>query len=102
MVVFLSIVVAVLLIFCAITIHGWKLAYKREQMAIVYARWYADFIYAAVQRIRDVKMEMDIIDHRGSFKADDEVGQTFVALQECIEELDTFIKTHLEESDEKE
>ena len=102
MVVFLSIVVAVLLVFCAITIHGWKLAYKREQMAIVYARWYADFIYAAVQRIRDVKMEMDIIDHRGSFKADDEVGQTFVALQECIEELDAFIKNHLEESDEKE
>jgi len=59
MIVFLSIVVVILVLFCAVAVHGWKLAYKREQMAIR-------------------------------------------ALQECIDELDTFIKTHLEESNEKE
>lgn len=96
------IIIVVLASTTALATYGWWLTYRREQMAIAYARWYSDFIYATVRRIRDVKMEMDIIDHRGSFKADDEVGSTFTALQECISELDNFIKANLEESDAKE
>jgi hypothetical protein len=96
------IIITVLVLTTTLATYGWWLAYRREQITIIYAKWYSDFIYATVRRIRDVKMEMDIIDHRGSFKADDEVGSTFTALQECIDELDNFIKANLEEGDAKE
>ena len=77
-------------------------SYKKVDAAIKYAEWYASFIFVMVQKVRDVKMEMDIIDNRGAFKADDEVGHTFEALQEVIIELDQFIKANLETEDGKE
>lgn len=69
---------------------------RKLKAAIKYAEWYAGFIYVVLQKVRDVKMEMDIIDNKGLFKADDEVGYTFEALQQIIQDLDQFIKANLE------
>ena len=44
---------------------------------------------------------MNVIDHRGSFKADDEVGAAFESLKDCVEELDEYIKRYVQTEEEK-
>lgn len=92
----LSIICVVLVISLAITSYLLWVSYKKVNAAVKYAEWYAGFLYVLLQKVRDVKLEMDIIDRRGAFKADDEVGYTFEALHEVINDLDAFIQKNLE------
>jgi hypothetical protein len=99
---FLIIFSAILLIAVGVLSYLLWVSYRKVNAAVKYAEWYASFIFVMLQKVRDVKMEMDIIDQRGSFRADDEVGTTFEALQEVINDMDEFIKANLETTDGKE
>ena len=98
MITFLIILSTLLLISTVVLTYLLTVSYKKVAAAVKYAEWYAGFIFILIQKVKDVKMELDIVDHRGSFKADDEVGYTFEAIQSIINELDEFIKANLQET----
>lgn len=75
---------------------GWFYSYKRELKWKIYAEWFVNFNYHLIKKIKDVQVELNVIDHRGSFKADDEVGFAFKAIQECIDDLESFIDKNIE------
>ena len=79
--------------------------YKKYQKAVEYAEngffVYNSFIANLYARFKDTLTTMNMIDHRGSFKADDEVGAAFDSLKECVEELDQYLKRYVETEEEK-
>ena len=68
-----------------------------ENGFFVYNRFIADLY----NRFKDTLNMMNVIDHRGSFKADDEVGAAFESLKDCVEELDEYLKRYVETEKEE-
>ncbi len=76
--------------------------YIKYNKALKYTEAYVLFVSSLWYRFTDTKKKMDEIDRRGSFKSDDEVGHTFTALQECIDELYEFITKYVNKEEAKE
>lgn len=72
--------------------------YAEESMKM--ANMYEQFIANMWFKFNDTKQKMDEIDRLGAFKADDQVGHTFTALQECIDELYEFITKYVDKNEE--
>jgi len=75
--------------------------YIKYNKALQYTEAYVLFVSSLWYRFNDTKKKMEEIDHRGSFKADDEVGYTFTGLQECINELYEFITKYVNAEETK-
>ena len=79
--------------------------YRKYVKAVEYAEngffVYNSFIATLYNRFKDTLTTMKMIDSKGSFQADDEVGTTFDAIKDCIEELDQYIKRYVETEEEK-
>lgn len=79
--------------------------YRKYVKAVEYAEngffVYNSFIASLYHKFQDTINTMNVIDHRGSFKADDEVGAAFESMKECVEELDEYIKRYVQ-TEEKE
>ena len=58
----------------------WNLNKKTEMLE----SWVEDF----TQRIETVQTELKVIDNKGMFEADDEVGSIFEQIKETVNELD--------------
>jgi len=69
--------------------------------AVAYTEAYLLFVSSLWYKFNDTKRRMDEIDRIGAFKADDQVGHTFTALQECIDELFEFITKYVNREDEE-
>ena len=78
--------------------------YKKYQKAVEYAEngffVYNRFIADLYDKFKTAENNMKVIDHRGSFRADDEVGMTFEALKSCIEELDEYLSRYVDGQEE--
>jgi hypothetical protein len=61
----------------------WNLIRKTELLET----WVEDF----TQRIETVQTELKVIDNRGAFEADDEVGTIFEQIKETVNQLDDLI-----------
>ena len=61
----------------------WNLIRKTELLET----WVEDF----TQRIETVQTDLKVIDQRGAFKADDEVGTIFEQIKETVNQLDNLI-----------
>ena len=61
----------------------WNLNKKTEMLET----WVEDF----TQRIETVQTELKVIDAKGGFEADDEIGTIFEQIKETINELDNLI-----------
>ena len=59
----------------------WNLIRKTELLET----WVEDF----TQRIETVQSELKVIDAKGAFEADDEIGTIFEQINETVNELDT-------------
>ena len=68
----------------------WNLIRKTELLET----WVEDF----TQRIETVQTDLKVIDQRGAFKADDEVGTIFEQIKETINELDNLIGEEVDAS----
>jgi len=79
--------------------------YRKYVKAVEYAEngffVYNSFIASLYRKFQDTVNTMNVIDHRGSFKADDEVGAAFESMKECVDELDEYIKRYVQ-TEEKE
>lgn len=75
--------------------------YIKYNKALKYSEAYVMFVSTLWYKFTNTKIRMDEIDRRGSFKADDEVGHTFTALQECIDELYEFITKYVNKEEAK-
>lgn len=79
--------------------------YRKYTKAVEYAEngffVYNKFITTLYAKFKDTVNTMNLIDHRGSFKADDEVGAAFESMKECIEELDQYINRYVKAEEEK-
>jgi len=60
----------------------WNLMKKTEMLEV----WVENF----TQRIETVQTELKVIDAKGGFEADDEIGTIFEQIKETINELDNF------------
>lgn len=76
--------------------------YIKYNKALKYTEAYILFVSNLWFRFNDTKAKMDEIDRRGAFKADDEVGHTFTALQDCINDLYEFITKYVNKEESKE
>ena len=74
--------------------------YKKYQKAVEYAEngffVYNRFIADMYDKFKAAENNMKVIDHKGAFRADDEVGMTFDALKSCIDELDEYLSRYVE------
>ena len=61
----------------------WNLMKKTELLET----WVEDF----TQRIETVQTDLKVIDDKGAFEADDEVGTIFEQIKETVNKLDDFI-----------
>ena len=79
--------------------------YSKYVKAVEYAEngffVYNSFLASLYHKFQDTINTMNVIDHRGSFKADDEVGAAFESLKDCVEELDEYIKRYVQTEEEK-
>lgn len=79
--------------------------YRKYVKAVEYAEngffVYNSFLASLYHKFQDTINTMNVIDHRGSFKADDEVGAAFESLKDCVEELDEYIKRYVQTEEEK-
>ena len=79
--------------------------YRRYVKAVGYAEngfyVYNKFIASLYNKFKETLNIMNMIDHRGSFKADDEVGAAFDSMKECIDELEQYISRYVETEEEK-
>lgn len=73
--------------------------YIKYIKALKYSEAYVLFITTLWYKFTDTKNKMSEIDRRGSFRADDEVGHTFTALQECIDDLYEFITRYVNQEE---
>jgi hypothetical protein len=93
--------IIVLIILLGITTYLAYINYIKYNRAVLYAEAYVRFISAIYLKINQVNNRMKDIDHRGSFKADDEVGYTFTALKECTDDIHNFITKYVNAEEEK-
>jgi len=79
--------------------------YRKYVKAVEYAEngfyVYNKFIASLYNKFKETLSIMNMIDHRGSFKADDEVGAAFDSMKECINELEQYISRYVETEEEK-
>ena len=79
--------------------------YRKYLKAVEYAEngfyVYNSFMTALYRKFQDTLNTMNMIDHRGSFKADDEVGAAFESLKECVTELDEYFNRYVKTEEEK-
>ena len=68
----------------------WNLTKKTEMLEV----WVEDF----TQRIETVQTELKVIDAKGGFEADDEIGTIFEQIKETINELDNLIGEEVDAS----
>ena len=68
----------------------WNLNKKTEMLET----WVEDF----TQRIETVQTELKVIDAKGGFEADDEIGTIFEQIKETINELDSLIGEEVDAS----
>ena len=61
----------------------WNLIRKTELLET----WVEDF----TQRIETVQTDLKVIDNKGAFEADDEVGSIFEQIKETVNQLDNLI-----------
>jgi len=76
--------------------------YIKYKKVLEYSEVYVMFVSSLWYKFNDTKAKMDEIDRRGSFRADDEVGHTFTALQDCINELYDFITKYVNKEESTE
>jgi len=79
--------------------------YRKYAKAVEYAEngffVYNSFIASLYNRFKDTLTTLKMIDSKGSFQADDEVGATFDAIKDCIDELDQYIKRYVKTEEEE-
>ena len=79
--------------------------YRKYMKAVEYAEngffVYNSFIASLYKKFEETLNVMNLIDHRGSFKADDEVGAAFDSMKECVDELDQYLKKYVQAEEEK-
>ena len=79
------------ILLCAVIITlGWttfNLTRKVERLET----WIEDY----AQRIQETQRALKEIDNKGTFEADDEIGVTFKAIKEAIDELNEITETEL-------
>ena len=75
--------VVAIIIICALVYACWNMLKKNERLEDAINVYHAR-TWRAVQ-------EMRMLDSRGIFESDDEVGVVFKQLVECVEELDAFV-----------
>ena len=75
--------------------------YIKFNKALKYAEAYVLFVSNLWYRFNDTKNKMDEIDRIGAFRTDDQVGHTFTALQECIDDLYGFITKYVNKEEAK-
>lgn len=92
--------IVILSILVGLLVYTTYINYIKYVKAVEYAEngffVYNKFISSLYFKFRDTLETMNMVDHRGSFKADDEVGTTFDNLKDCIVDLDEFIKKYVE------
>ena len=69
----------------------WNLTRKTELLET----WVEEF----TQRIETVQTDLKIIDNKGAFEADDEVGSIFEQIKEIVNELDNFRGEEIDTND---
>lgn len=94
-IVILSVLVIVVGYLAYINYVKYNKAVKYAEDTIKISETYVRFISSLWIRFNDTKQRMDEIDRLGAFKADDQVGHTFTALQECIDDLYDFITKYV-------
>lgn len=82
--------------------------YIKYQKALEYAESVASYSDLCTQfisklwfKFNETKTTMDLIDRNGAFKADDQVGHTFTAIKESVDDLYNFITKYVDRKDEK-
>ncbi len=79
--------------------------YRKYVKAVQYAEngfyVYNSFLTALYRKFQDTLSMLKMIDHRGSFQADDEVGAAYTNIKECIEELDQYFSRYVEAEKEE-
>jgi len=53
------------------------------------------WIESYAQRIQDTQQVLKEIDNKGTFEADDEIGVTFTAIKEAVDELNEITETEI-------
>lgn len=99
-IVILSILLATVSYLAYINYNKYKKAVKYAEDSIAYTEMYIQFISRLWFKFNDTKKRMDEVDRLGAFKADDQVGHTFITLQECIDELYDFITKYVDKKEE--
>ena len=96
-------IITIVLLVVTLGITGYLayINYTKYNRAVLYAEAYVRFISATYLKISEINYRMKEIDHKGSFKADDEVGYTFTALKECTDDLHNFITKYVNTEEEK-
>lgn len=96
----LSIALLAVCYFAYITYIKYKKVLTYAESLVQYNETYIQFISAMWFKFKHTKKYMEEIDRKGAFRADDEVGHTFTALQECIDDLYEFITTYVNKEEE--
>lgn len=96
-----TLIIVLLVILLGITTYLAYINYIKYNRAVKYAEAYVQFISAVYIKILEVNYKMKEIDHRGSFRADDEVGYTFDALKECAEDIRNFMSKYVNTEEEE-
>lgn len=95
-VVILSLLLVVVGYLAYINYVKYNKAIKYAEDTIKISEMYVQFISSLWFKFNDTKQKMDEIDRIGAFKSDDQVGHTFTALQECIDDLYDFITKYVD------
>ena len=80
-----EIMLGIFVVICLVQGYAlWNLMIKQEQLE--------DWTEGYIQKIGQVNQNIDRIDYKGYFEADDEVGSIFTSIKETIEELNQYIE----------
>ena len=83
-----------LVIFIIADVAGCYVIWNLNKKTEILETWVEEF----TQRIETVQTDLKVIDQRGAFKADDEVGTIFEQIKETINELDNLIGEEVDAS----
>ena len=76
-----EIILGVFVVLCLVQLYAmWNLIIKLEQLE--------DWTEAYIQKIGQINRNIDSIDYKGYFEADDEVGQIFKQIKEEVNSLE--------------
>ena len=76
-----------LVIFIIADVVGCYVIWNLNKKTEILETWVEEF----TQRIETVQTDLKVIDQRGAFKADDEVGTIFEQIKETVNQLDNLI-----------